>query len=230
MFCLDAAIAPAAQPNETADAVGPPPRDAGQVGVLDALALADLRGQCRHEGGAAVIGLVGGQVGQRHGVRGGGFADLGIREHRLGQAGDGVGTGGIGGHRHDRGAADGEPRGQGRALGGVVDADPLGPKGLMPNPKTGTVTPNVAKAVTDIKAGQVAYRIDNQSNLHVLVGKVSFSEQELLENIQAVHEEVIEVRPASVSGSSYIKNLAVASTFGPGVKINHRTLLDKEEA
>ena len=106
----------------------------------------------------------------------------------------------------------------------------LGPKGLMPNPKTGTVTPNVAKAVTDIKAGQVAYRIDNQSNLHVLVGKVSFSAEELLENIQAVHEEVIEVRPASVSGSSYIKNLAVASTFGPGVKINSRTVLDKEEA
>ncbi|HZK23241.1 MAG TPA: 50S ribosomal protein L1 [Atopostipes sp.] len=97
----------------------------------------------------------------------------------------------------------------------------LGPKGLMPNPKTGTVTPDVAKAVSDIKAGQVAYRVDNQSNLHVLVGKVSFSEEELMENIRAVHNEVIEVRPASVSGSSYIKSLTVASTFGPGVKIDY---------
>ena len=96
-----------------------------------------------------------------------------------------------------------------------------GPKGLMPNPKTGTVTPDVAKAVSDIKAGQVAYRVDNQSNLHVLVGKVSFSEEELMENIRAVHNEVIEVRPASVSGSNYIKSLTVASTFGPGVKIDY---------
>ena len=97
----------------------------------------------------------------------------------------------------------------------------LGPKGLMPNPKTGTVTPDVAKAVTNIKAGQVAYRVDNQSNLHVLVGKVSFSEEELIENIRAIHNEVIEVRPASVSGSAYIKALTVASTFGPGVKLDY---------
>ena len=97
----------------------------------------------------------------------------------------------------------------------------LGPKGLMPNPKTGTVTPDVAKAVEDITAGQVAYRVDNQSNLHVLVGKVSFSEEELVENIRAVHNEVIEVRPASVSGSNYVKSLTVASTFGPGVKIDY---------
>jgi len=106
----------------------------------------------------------------------------------------------------------------------------LGPKGLMPNPKTGTVTQDVAKAVEDIKAGQVAYRVDNQSNLHVLVGKVSFSDDELLENIKAVHEEVIESRPASIPGGSYIKALTIASTFGPGVKMDHRTLLAKEEA
>lgn len=106
----------------------------------------------------------------------------------------------------------------------------LGPKGLMPNPKTGTVTPDVAKAVSDIKAGQVAYRIDNQSNLHVLIGKVSFSDEELLDNIKAVHEEVIEVRPASVSGSSYIKNVAIASTFGPGVKLAPASILDENEA
>lgn len=106
----------------------------------------------------------------------------------------------------------------------------LGPKGLMPNPKTGTVTPDVAKAVKDIKAGQVAYRVDNQSNLHVLIGKVSFSEEELLENIKAVHEEVIESRPASVPGGSYIKALTVASTFGPGVKIDYRNFVVNEEA
>lgn len=106
----------------------------------------------------------------------------------------------------------------------------LGPKGLMPNPKTGTVTQDVAKAVEDIKAGQVAYRVDNQSNLHVLIGKVSFSEEELLENINAVHEEVIESRPASVPGGSYIKALTVASTFGPGVKIDYRNFAVNEEA
>lgn len=106
----------------------------------------------------------------------------------------------------------------------------LGPKGLMPNPKTGTVTPDVAKAVTDIKAGQVEYRVDRQSNLHVLIGKVSFSEEELLENLKAIHEEVVEARPASVPGGSYIKSLTVASTFGPGVKINDQTVLANEEA
>ncbi len=105
----------------------------------------------------------------------------------------------------------------------------LGPKGLMPNPKTGTVTQNVGKAVEDIKAGQVAYRVDNQSNLHVLVGKVSFSEDELVENIRAVHNEVLEIRPASVSGSAYIKALTVASTFGPGVKIDY-SHVDADEA
>src|SRR5690625_7264545 len=78
----------------------------------------------------------------------------------------------------------------------------LGPQGLMPNPKTGTVTPDVAKAVTDIKAGQVAYRVDRQSNLHVLIGKVSFSEDELLENLKAIHEEIIEARPAKSGRAS----------------------------
>ena len=106
----------------------------------------------------------------------------------------------------------------------------LGPQGLMPNPKTGTVTPDVAKAVTDIKAGQVAYRVDRQSNLHVLIGKVSFSEEDLLENLKAIHEEIIEARPASVPGGSYVKALTVASTFGPGVKIDSRTILAQEEA
>ncbi len=75
----------------------------------------------------------------------------------------------------------------------------LGPQGLMPNPKTGTVTQDVAKAVTDIKAGQVAYVSDRQSNLHVLIGKVSFSEEELLENLKAIHEEIIEARSSKRS-------------------------------
>lgn len=100
----------------------------------------------------------------------------------------------------------------------------LGPKGLMPNPKTGTVTPDVAKAVTDIKAGQIAYRIDPQSNLHLIVGKVSFDVDTLVENITAVHEEILQIRPASISGGNYIKNLAIASTFGPGVKIDHKSI------
>lgn len=105
----------------------------------------------------------------------------------------------------------------------------LGPKGLMPNPKTGTVTQDVGQAVEDIKAGQVTYRIDDQSNLHVLVGKVSFSEEELYENLKAIHEEVIEVRPASVPGGDYVESLTIASTFGPGVKIDYTTLLTPDE-
>ncbi|MDN6160540.1 MAG: 50S ribosomal protein L1 [Atopostipes sp.] len=101
----------------------------------------------------------------------------------------------------------------------------LGPKGLMPNPKTGTVTPDVAKAVSDIKAGQITYRIDPQSNLHVLTGKVSFDEEALIENIKAIHAEVLEARPASIPGGEYIEALTVASTFGPGIKINEKSIL-----
>lgn len=106
----------------------------------------------------------------------------------------------------------------------------LGPKGLMPNPKTGTVTPDVAKAVENVKAGQITYRVDPQSNLHVLVGKVSFTEDELVENIKAIHEEIVQARPASVPGGSYIKNVAIASTFGPGVRIDSKSILATEEA
>ena len=104
----------------------------------------------------------------------------------------------------------------------------LGPKGLMPNPKTGTVTADVAKAVSDIKAGQITYRIDPQSNLHVLAGKVSFDEKALIENIKAIHEEVLEARPASIPGGSYIEAITIASTFGPGVKINDKSILTTE--
>lgn len=100
----------------------------------------------------------------------------------------------------------------------------LGPKGLMPNPRTGTVTPDVKKAVENIKAGQISYRVDSQSNLHVLIGKVSFDVDALLENLKAIHEEIVESRPASVPGGEYIEALTVASTFGPGVKIDAQSI------
>lgn len=100
----------------------------------------------------------------------------------------------------------------------------LGPKGLMPNPKTGTVTPDVAKAVNDIKAGQVTYRVDRQSNVHVPIGKVSFDIDKLKENLAALHDVIVKAKPASSKGA-YIKNMAVASTFGPGVKVDTSTVL-----
>ena len=100
----------------------------------------------------------------------------------------------------------------------------LGPKGLMPNPKTGTVTPDVAKAVNDIKAGQVTYRVDRQSNVHVPIGKVSFDTDKLKENLAALHDVIVKAKPASSKGV-YIKNMAVASTFGPGVKVDNSTVL-----
>lgn len=101
----------------------------------------------------------------------------------------------------------------------------LGPKGLMPNPKTGTVTPDVKKAVEDIKAGQVTYRLDRQSNVHVPIGRVSFSADQLAENLAAIHDIIVKNRPASISRLAYIKNIAIASTFGPGVKIDKDTVL-----
>ena len=99
----------------------------------------------------------------------------------------------------------------------------LGPKGLMPNPKTGTVTPDVAKAVNDIKAGQVTYRVDRQSNIHVPIGKVSFDVNKLQENLAALHDVIVKAKPSSSKGV-YIKNMAVASTFGPGVKVDSSTV------
>ncbi|HEX6922661.1 MAG TPA: 50S ribosomal protein L1 [Bacillales bacterium] len=95
----------------------------------------------------------------------------------------------------------------------------LGPKGLMPNPKTGTVTPDVAKAVQEIKAGKVEYRADKQGNVHVPIGKVSFEENKLVENFNTVVDTLIKARPAASKGV-YLKNMAVSSTMGPGVKVN----------
>lgn len=95
----------------------------------------------------------------------------------------------------------------------------LGPKGLMPNPKTGTVTMDVTKAVEEIKAGKVTYRVDKAGNVHVPVGKVSFEDDKLIENFRTIHDIMVKAKPASAKGT-YIKNLVVTTTFGPSVKVD----------
>ncbi|WP_099975145.1 MULTISPECIES: 50S ribosomal protein L1 [Lactobacillaceae] len=95
----------------------------------------------------------------------------------------------------------------------------LGPKGLMPNPKTGTVTMDVTKAVNDIKAGQVAYRVDPNGLIHAPIGKISFDSAKLAENYTAIYEAVLKARPASLKGT-YIESVSMTSTFGPGLKLN----------
>ncbi len=95
----------------------------------------------------------------------------------------------------------------------------LGPKGLMPNPKTGTVTTDVAKAVSDAKAGRVEYRTDSFGNVHANIGKVSFSEADLIENMNAFVAQIMKVKPATVKGE-YVKNISITSTMGPGIKID----------
>ena len=98
----------------------------------------------------------------------------------------------------------------------------LGPKGLMPNPKTGTVTMDTAKAVKEVKGGRVEYRTDSYGNVHVLVGKVSFTEVQLLENIKAFVSLIMKSKPSVVKGE-YIKNISVSSTMGPGIKIDSKS-------
>lgn len=98
----------------------------------------------------------------------------------------------------------------------------LGPKGLMPNPKTGTVTMDVAKAINEIKAGKVTYRVDKQSNLHAPIGKVSFDADKLIENFRTIQDTVLKAKPATAKGV-YIKNVTITSTFGPGVKVNSQS-------
>ena len=95
----------------------------------------------------------------------------------------------------------------------------LGPKGLMPNPKTGTVTFEVAKAVQDIKAGKVEYRVDKASNIHVPIGKLSFDDNKLIENFNAMTETIVKAKPQSSKGT-YMKNVVLTSTMGPGIKID----------
>src|SRR5688572_5296744 len=104
----------------------------------------------------------------------------------------------------------------------------LGPRGLMPNPKSGTVTDDVAKAVTDIKGGQVEYRTDKAGNLHLIIGKKSFSEEDLVENYAAVMDEIIRAKPAAAKGR-YLKNIALASTMGPGIRIDPAKTRDLAE-
>ena len=95
----------------------------------------------------------------------------------------------------------------------------LGPRGLMPNPKTGTVTNDIAKAVQDIKGGKVEYKTDRTGNVHLIIGKKSFSEQQLLENYLTVVEEILRARPSAAKGK-YVKTLTVATTMGPGIAID----------
>ena len=93
----------------------------------------------------------------------------------------------------------------------------LGPKGLMPNPKTGTVSMDIAKAITEIKAGKIEYRVDKQGNIHLSIGRVSFDTAKLVDNLNVVVETLLKVRPASVKGQ-YVKNCVVTTTMGPSVK------------
>jgi len=104
----------------------------------------------------------------------------------------------------------------------------LGPRGLMPNPKTGTVTQEVGKAVTDFKGGRIEYRTDRYGNVHMPIGKASFSQKALIENYQAGLDELIRVKPAASKGR-YIKGVTVSSTMGPGVRVDPTKIRDLAE-
>ena len=95
----------------------------------------------------------------------------------------------------------------------------LGPRGLMPNPKTGTVTPDVVKAITDIKGGKIEFRVDRHANLHFIIGKSSFSQAQLAENYAAALDEVLRLKPASSKGR-YLKKVTVSTTMGPGIQVD----------
>jgi large subunit ribosomal protein L1 len=100
----------------------------------------------------------------------------------------------------------------------------LGPRGLMPNPKTGTVTDDVARAVTEFKGGRVEYRTDRQGNIHVPIGKASFETAAIERNLRAVVDELVRVKPAAAKGK-YVRKVTVASTMGPGVRVDESTLV-----
>jgi large subunit ribosomal protein L1 len=95
----------------------------------------------------------------------------------------------------------------------------LGPRGLMPNPKTGTVTPDVARAVTEIKGGKIEFRTDRQANLHFIIGKTSFDERQLIENYAAALDEVLRLKPSAAKGR-YLKKVTFSTTMGPGVPVD----------
>ncbi|WP_103501115.1 MULTISPECIES: 50S ribosomal protein L1 [unclassified Streptomyces] len=108
----------------------------------------------------------------------------------------------------------------------------LGPRGLMPNPKTGTVTPDVAKAVTEIKGGKIEFRVDKHSNLHFIIGKVSFEEAQLVENYAAAMEEIQRLKPSAAKGR-YIRKATITTTMGPGIPVDGnrtRNLLVEDQA
>ena len=107
----------------------------------------------------------------------------------------------------------------------------LGPRGLMPNPKTGTVTPDVTKAVTEIKGGKIEFRVDKHANLHFIIGKTSFDDTKLVENYGAALEEILRLKPSAAKGR-YIKKAAISTTMGPGIPIDSnrtRNLLVEED-
>ena len=101
----------------------------------------------------------------------------------------------------------------------------LGPRGLMPNPKTGTVTPDVAKAIQDSKGGKIAFRVDKASNLHAIIGKASFTPEQLAENYGALLDEVIRLKPSSAKGI-YLKKITVSATNGPGIPVDTNVIKD----
>ncbi|ABK52070.1 LSU ribosomal protein L1P [Acidothermus cellulolyticus 11B] len=108
----------------------------------------------------------------------------------------------------------------------------LGPRGLMPNPKTGTVTNDVAKAVADIKSGKIEFRVDRQANLHLVIGKTDFTEQQLVENYAAALDEVLRLKPPTAKGR-YLKKVTISTTMGPGIPVDPnrvRNLLAEETA
>ncbi|MEU8259889.1 50S ribosomal protein L1 [Micromonospora sp. NPDC048999] len=105
----------------------------------------------------------------------------------------------------------------------------LGPRGLMPNPKTGTVTMDVTKAVSDIKGGKITFRVDKHSNLHLIIGKASFSEAQLIDNYAAVLDEVLRSKPSAAKGK-YLKKVTLTTTMGPGVPVDPNAVKNLTEA